>query len=119
MFPARPCSQPHFGGVSIQFFWHSRLYGVIKNNTLSKRAGEPDPSSATATCGTIHRRFHLFNQYLNEPFYTLGPRDTKICKTPFFSFPLRVRFRELTSQTEREVPAFLASFLHMEELEVG
>lgn len=54
-----------------------------------------------------------------SPFYTLGPRDTKICKTPFFSFPLRVRFRELTSQTEREVAAFLASFLHMEELEVG
>lgn len=54
-----------------------------------------------------------------SPFYTLGPRDTKICKTPFFSSLLRVRFRELTSQIEREVASFLASFLHMEELEVG
>lgn len=54
-----------------------------------------------------------------SPLYTLGPRDTKMCKTWLFSSQLRVRGRALTSQVERGVTSFLTSFLHMEEPELG
>lgn len=76
-FLLRDMPNPIFG--VFLFFSHSRLYGIIQNSTWNVRAGElsSDPSSATATCGTSHRQFHLFNTYWNEPFLHIRSRSYK------------------------------------------
>lgn len=65
-----PLPQPRVGSVFTRFLLHSDLCAIIKTNTLNERMGllNSDPSSAPATCGTIHKHSHLLNKYLNEHF---------------------------------------------------